>query len=78
VRTKTLVGYHVGGDVSHFFTPSLRAPRGASTRVGGHVTGFGVGVRYSHAKMKFDNDAGVTTVGNAGGLSVVAGLRFGF
>jgi hypothetical protein len=78
-RTKTLVGYHVGGDVSHFFTPSPRAPRGASTRVGpGHLVGFGVGVRYSHAKMKFNNDAGVTTVGAAGGLSVVAGLRFGF
>jgi hypothetical protein len=42
------------------------------------LVGFGVGVRYSHAKMKFNNDAGVTTVGAAGGLSVVAGLRFGF
>ncbi len=62
-RTSTLVGFHVGGDVGYFFTPSM---------------GVGGGVRYSHAKIKFDNDADVTTEGAAGGLSIMAGLRFRF
>jgi hypothetical protein len=62
-RKSTLVGYQVGGDVGYFFTPSV---------------GVGGGVRYSHAKLKFDQDDDVTTVGAAGGLSAVAGLRFRF
>jgi hypothetical protein len=49
--------------VGYFFTPSV---------------GVGGGVRYSHAKLKFDQDDEVTTVGAAGGLSAVAGLRFRF
>lgn len=77
-RSKTLFGYHVGGDVSYVLASKLRAPRGASTRPGGYTIGLGVGVKYSHAKMKFNDDAGVTTNGSAGGVSVVAGLRFGF
>jgi hypothetical protein len=78
-RTKTLLGYHVGGDVSYFFTPSRRAPRGASTRPGpGYLIGLGVDLHYSHAKMRFNNDVGVTTEGSAGGFSVATGLRFGF
>lgn len=78
-RTKTLLGYHMGGDMSYFFTPTLRAPRGAATRPGpAYLIGVGVGVRYSHAKMKFNDDAGVTTDGSAGGLAVVTGVRFGF
>src|SRR5262245_56238138 len=74
-RSKTLLGYHVGGDVSYFFTSRLRAPRGAATRPGGYLLGLGLGVHYSHAKLKFND---VTTDGSAGGLSVVTGLRFGF
>jgi hypothetical protein len=62
-RTSNLFGFHVGGDVAYFFTPS---------------TGVGGGVRFSHARLKFDNDSGVTTDGKAGGVSVVAGLRFRF
>jgi hypothetical protein len=62
-RKSTLVGFHVGGDVGYFFTPSI---------------GVGGGVRYSHAKIKFDSDDDVTTEGVAGGLSAVAGLRFRF
>jgi len=78
-RSKTLFGYHVGGDVSYFFSQSRPSTRRGSTRPGqGYLLGFGVGVRYSHAKMKFNDDAGVTTEGSAGGLSVVTGLRFGF
>jgi hypothetical protein len=78
-RTGMPIGYQVGGDVTHFFTPSAGVPRAPSPRAGrGHLTGVGVGVRYSHAKIKFNDDNGVTTAGNAGGLSVVAGLRFGF
>ena len=57
------LGYHVGGDVSYFFNPSI---------------GVGGGVRYSHAEITFDQDDNVTTEGVAGGLSVVAGLRFLF
>ena len=62
-RASNLLGFHVGGDVAYFFTPS---------------TGVGGGVRFSRAKLKFDNDSGVTTDGNAGGVSVVAGVRFRF
>jgi hypothetical protein len=62
-RTSTLFGYHVGGDVSYFFNPTI---------------GLGGGVRYSHADITFDNDDDVTTDGNAGGVSVVVGLRFRF
>lgn len=40
--------------------------------------GVGGGVRYSHAKIKFDHDGNVTTEGAAGGLSIQAGLRFRF
>lgn len=62
-RKSTLVGFHVGGDVAYFFTPSV---------------GVGGGARYSHAKMKFDQDDDVTTHGVAGGFSALAGLRFLF
>ena len=62
-RKGTLFGFNAGGDVAHFFTPTI---------------GVGGVVRYSHAKLKFDNDIGVTTDGNAGGLSIGAGLRFRF
>jgi hypothetical protein len=62
-RTSNLFGFHIGGDVAYFFSPS---------------TGVGGGLRFSHAKLKFDNDSGVTTDGSAGGVSVVAGLRFRF
>jgi hypothetical protein len=78
-RTGTPVGFQVGGDITHFFTPSARVARAPSPRAGrGHLTGVGVGVRYSRAKLKFNDDNDVTTEGTAGGLSVVAGLRFGF
>src|SRR5262245_15993515 len=82
VRTGTPIGYHVGGDVAHLFPlrPS-RIPRPPSTRPDRpHLTGIGIGVRYSHARFKFDNDSGegATTEGTAGGLSVVGGIRFGF
>jgi opacity protein-like surface antigen len=63
VRTSTRFGYHAGGDVSYLLRRSM---------------GVGGGVRYSRAKLKFDNDDGVTTDGRAGGLSVVGGLRFRF
>ena len=62
-RKSTIVGYHAGGDVGYFFSPTI---------------GVGGGVRYSHATIKFDNDDDVTTDGVAGGLSAVAGLRFRF
>jgi hypothetical protein len=78
-RTSTLFGFNVGGDVSHFFTPPTRNVRGRSAPAGrGHLTGVGVSVRYSRARLKFDNDGGVTTQGSAGGLSVTGGLRFRF
>jgi hypothetical protein len=62
-RTSTLVGFNVGGDVGYFLNPLM---------------GVGGGVRYSHAKIKFDRDGSVTTEGAAGGLSIQAGLRFRF
>src|SRR5262245_24762350 len=62
-RTATQFGFHVGGDVGYFFTPS---------------TGIGAGVRYSRANLKFDHDDDVTTDGSAGGLSVVACVRVRF
>jgi hypothetical protein len=62
-RTSNPFGFHLGGDVAYFFNRS---------------TGIGGGVRFSHAKLKFDNDSGVTTTGQAGGASVVAGVRFRF
>jgi hypothetical protein len=62
-RSSNLFGYHVGGDVSYFFTPTV---------------GVGGGAHYSHATLKFDNDTGVTTDGSAGSVSIVAGLRFRF
>jgi hypothetical protein len=62
-RKSRLFGYHVGGDVSYFFSPT---------------TGVGGGVRYSHAKLTFDNDGDVTTEGTAGGFAAVAGLRLRF
>ena len=59
----TFWGYHAGADVSLFFTRSI---------------GVGGGVRYSHANIKgFGKDA-ATTTGVAGGVSVVAGVRFRF
>jgi opacity protein-like surface antigen len=62
-RTGTRFGYHVGADISHFFT--------ASTAIGG-------GVRYSRATLKLDHDAASTISGAAGGVEVAAGLRFKF
>jgi len=62
-RKGTRFGYHAGGDVSYFFTRS---------------TGVGGGVRYTHATLKFDHDAGATTTGAGGDLQAVVGLRFKF
>jgi hypothetical protein len=62
-RKGTLFGFNAGADVAYFFTPTI---------------GLGGVVRYSHARLKFDDDTGVTTDGNAGGLSIGAGLRFRF
>ncbi|HEX7795030.1 MAG TPA: hypothetical protein VF456_11795 [Vicinamibacterales bacterium] len=62
-RKGTLFGFNAGGDVAYYFTPTV---------------GVGGVVRYSHARLKFDDDTGVTTDGNAGGLSIGAGLRFRF
>jgi opacity protein-like surface antigen len=59
----TFWGYHAGADVSVFFTRSV---------------GVGGGLRYSHANINgFEKDA-ATTSGVAGGVSVVAGVRFRF
>jgi opacity protein-like surface antigen len=59
----TFWGYHAGADVSVFFNRSV---------------GVGGGIRYSHANIKqFEQDA-ATTTGVAGGVSVVAGVRFRF
>jgi opacity protein-like surface antigen len=59
----TFWGYHAGADVSVFFTRSV---------------GVGGGIRYSHANISgFEQDA-ATTTGVAGGVSVVAGVRFRF
>jgi opacity protein-like surface antigen len=59
----TFWGYHAGADVSVFFTRSV---------------GVGGGLRYSHANITgFEKDA-ATTSGVAGGVSVVAGVRFRF
>lgn len=64
-RTATVFGYHAGGDVSYLFSRSL---------------GLGAGVRYSRsqATIEFADDEDVTTVGIAGALQVVAGVRFRF
>lgn len=57
-------GFHVGGDVSYFFSPS---------------TGIGASVRYSRATMKFSDDSDdVTTEGHAGSASISGGIRFRF
>ena len=62
-RKGTFWGYHAGADVSVFFT---------------RLAGVGVGFRYSHASIKeFEQDAAATT-GVAGGVSVLAGVRFRF
>jgi opacity protein-like surface antigen len=59
----TFWGFHAGADVSVFFTRSV---------------GVGGGIRYSHANINgFEKDA-ATTSGVAGGVSVVAGIRFRF
>lgn len=59
----TFWGYHAGADVAVFFTRSV---------------GVGGGIRYSHGNIKqFEKDA-ATTSGTAGGVSVVAGVRFRF
>jgi len=62
-RKSTVFGYHVVGDASYYFTPTI---------------GIGGGVRYSHATIAFDNDDDVTTEGTAGGFSALVGLRFRF
>jgi len=62
-RKGTFWGYHAGADVSVFVT---------------RLVGVGIGVRYSHAKIKeFEQDAAATQ-GVAGGVSVLAGVRFRF
>jgi opacity protein-like surface antigen len=59
----TFWGYHAGADVAVFFTRSV---------------GVGGGFRYSHGNIKqFEQDA-ASTSGTAGGVSVVAGVRFRF
>jgi len=59
----TFWGYHAGADVAVFFTRSV---------------GVGGGIRYSHGNItQFEKDA-ATTSGTAGGVSVVAGVRFRF
>ena len=62
-RKGSILGYHAGGDISYFFGPSV---------------GVGGGVRYTRATIEFDSDENVTTVGIAGALEAVAGLRFRF
>jgi hypothetical protein len=57
-------GFHVGGDVSYFFSPGL---------------GAGVTGRFSRAAIKFSDDFdNVTTSGHAGGGAISGGLRFRF
>lgn len=62
-RKGTVFGYHAGTDVSVLVTRSV---------------GVGAGVRYSRGTIKFEDDEDATTVGLAGALQAVAGLRFAF
>jgi len=59
----TFWGYHAGADVAVFFTRSV---------------GVGGGFRYSHGNIKQCEQDAATTSGTAGGVSVVAGVRFRF
>jgi hypothetical protein len=60
--SSTVVGFHVGGDLAYMFTPGV---------------GVGGGVRYSSGQTEFRNDADATGR-RAGGLEVMAGIRFRF
>jgi opacity protein-like surface antigen len=61
--SSTVVGFHVGGDLAYMFTPGV---------------GVGGGVRYSSGQKEFGKDADATGSGRAGGLEVMAGIRFRF
>lgn len=62
-RSGSALGFHVGGDVSYFFTPTL---------------GVGGGARYSKGTLSFDNDDNAATSGSLGGFQVAGGLRLRF
>jgi|KBSSwiStaDraftv2_1062776.scaffolds.fasta_scaffold37706_3 hypothetical protein len=62
-RKGTRFGYHVGGDVSYYLTPSV---------------GIGAGARYSRATLEFNDDDGVDTDGVAGALQATFGIRLRF
>jgi opacity protein-like surface antigen len=59
----TFWGYHAGADVAVFFTRSV---------------GVGAGFRYTHGNIGQFEHATATTSGTAGGVSVLAGVRFRF
>jgi opacity protein-like surface antigen len=61
--TSTVFGFHVGGDLSYMFRPSM---------------GVGGGAQYSSGQSKFKDDADATSRGRPGGLQVSAGVRFRF
>ena len=57
------VGFHLGADITHFFTPSV---------------GVGVTARYSHGTLEFDDDSVAEMTGAAGAAHIGGGLRFRF
>lgn len=62
-RKGTRFGYHVGGDVSYYLTPSV---------------GIGAGARYSHATLEFKDDDDVEMAGVAGAVQATFGIRLRF
>jgi hypothetical protein len=62
-RKSIRFGFHAGADFSYMRKPGW---------------GFGAGVRYSRATLKFRNDGDADTTGAAGGVTAVGGLRFRF
>jgi hypothetical protein len=62
-RSGTRPGFMTGADVAYLI---------------GRTIGVGVGVRYGQAKIKFRNDEAAAVEGDAGGLLIVAGLRYRF
>jgi hypothetical protein len=62
-QTAVRWGYHVGGDVSYFFTRTV---------------GVGGGLRYSYADLQFDSDGADGTSTATGRVQALAGLRIRF